>query len=217
MRNRIAWIFAGVLALSLVAFNTVPSKEDKGSSSIAIGTKAPLSSLKMKDVSGSKVSIEDVKGEKGVLVIFTCNSCPFVVGGETSGEGWETRYNGLKGACDKLNIGMILVNSNEAKRDGDDSFEKMQERAKAKSYTAKYVVDSNHKLADAFGAKTTPHVFLFDKDLKLVYKGAIDDNNTDQKEVKERWLLSAISNMATGNKIDPSTTRNRGCSIKRVK
>ena len=206
-----------ITALLVSTFAFFADDKDKGSESLTIGTDAPLTSYMMKDVSGKKMSLKSMKKEKGLLVIFSCNTCPFVVGGGDLGEGWETRYNGVKGACDKLNIGMVLVNSNEAKRDGDDSFEKMQAHAKEKKYTPYYVVDKDSKLANAFGAKTTPHVFLFDGDMKLVYKGAIDDNNAAQSEVTERWLLGALSNLATGKTIDPATTRNRGCSIKRVK
>jgi thioredoxin-related protein len=71
---------------------------------------------------------------------------------------------------------VVLVNSNEAKRDQGDSFADMQARYKEKNYSGSYVLDAEHKVADAFGARTTPHVFLFDKDMKLAYKGAIDDN-----------------------------------------
>ena len=84
------------------------------------------------------------------------------------------------------------------------------------NYKANYILDKNNKLADAFGASTTPHVFLFNKDLKLVYKGAIDDAVSSKKEVKEKWLYDALSNLGQGKKINPSTTRNSGCSIKRA-
>ena len=84
-------------------------------------------------------------------------------------------------------------------------------------YTMKYVVDENHVLADALGALTTPHVYLFDEDMKLVYKGAIDDNVNDASEVKEHYLQDAIKNLMSGKTIDPNSTRQLGCSIKRVK
>ena len=112
---------------------------------------------------------------------------------------------------------MVLINSNEAKRNDADSFSRMKERSKKMDYKANYLVDKNSKLADAFGASTTPHVFLFDADLKLVYKGAIDDAVGSTKDVKSRWLSTAMKNMSTNQPIDPQTTRNSGCSIKRVK
>jgi thioredoxin-related protein len=184
--------------------------------SIEIGTNAPMSELEMKDVSNENVSLSTLKKENGLLVIFSCNSCPFVVGNEKT-EGWEGRYNELFDLSQENKIGMVLVNSNEAKRETADSFIRMKERSKKMNYKANYILDKNNKLADAFGASTTPHVFLFNKDLKLVYKGAIDDAVSSKKEVKEKWLYDALSNLGQGKKINPSTTRNSGCSIKRAK
>ncbi|MFL2571004.1 MAG: redoxin domain-containing protein [Parvicellaceae bacterium] len=183
--------------------------------SIEIGTSAPMSELEMKDVSNENVSLSTLKKENGLLVIFSCNSCPFVVGNEKT-EGWEGRYNELFDLSQENKIGMVLVNSNEAKRETADSFIRMKERSKKMNYKANYILDKNNKLADAFGASTTPHVFLFNKDLKLVYKGAIDDAVSSKKEVKEKWLYDALSNLGQGKKINPSTTRNSGCSIKRA-
>ena len=205
------FILSAVAFVSLISFSTIKDIE-----SITIGSKAPLSNAKMKDVSEKSFSLEELKKEKGLLVIFSCNTCPFVVGNSNM-EGWEGRYNQLFTIAEKNNIGMVLINSNEAKRNDADSFSRMKERSKKMDYKANYLVDKNSKLADAFGASTTPHVFLFDADLKLVYKGAIDDAVGSTKDVKSRWLSTAMKNMSTNQPIDPQTTRNSGCSIKRVK
>ena len=205
------FILSAVAFISLISFSTIKDIE-----SITIGSKAPLSNTKMKDVSEKSFSLEELKKEKGLLVIFSCNTCPFVVGNSNM-EGWEGRYNQLFTIAEKNNIGMVLINSNEAKRNDADSFSRMKERSKKMDYKANYLVDKNSKLADAFGASTTPHVFLFDADLKLVYKGAIDDAVGSTKDVKSRWLSTAMKNMSTNQPIDPQTTRNSGCSIKRVK
>lgn len=205
------FILSAIAFVSLISFSTIKDIE-----SITIGSKAPLSNTKMKDVSEKSFSLEELKKEKGLLVIFSCNTCPFVVGNNNI-EGWEGRYNQLFTIAEKNNIGMVLINSNEAKRNDADSFSRMKERSKKMDYKANYLVDKNSKLADAFGASTTPHVFLFDADLKLVYKGAIDDAVGSTKDVKSRWLSTAMKNMSTNQPIDPQTTRNSGCSIKRVK
>ncbi len=175
---------------------------------LEIGTKAPLSDVKMKDVSGKMISLDDAKKQNGVLVIFSCNTCPFVVA-------WEDRYNGLQAHADDLNIGMLLINSNSAKRSGADSFSAMKKHADEKGYKSMYVVDEKSELANAFGAKTTPHVFLFNGDGKLVYMGAIDDNHKSAGEVKETWLKDAMTNLSNGEEINPAVTRALGCSIKR--
>lgn len=205
-------IIPGVLAILLMAF-TIHDPEGI----INIGETAPQSDLKMLDVLGDEFSLNDLVGENGLLVIFSCNTCPFVVGNGEKSEGWEGRYNGIYDQVSDNNIGMVLVNSNEAKRDGDDSYEKMQEHAEAANYKMNYVVDENHVLADAFGAKTTPHVFLFDASMKLVYKGAIDDNVNKSSEVEQEYLANAIANLIAGNAIDPNSTKQLGCSIKRNK
>lgn len=186
---------------------------------LEIGAAAPNADTKMKDVSGEMMSLNDVKKANGLLVVFSCNSCPFVVGGPGYGDGWEGRYNELHDFAARAQVGMVLVNSNEGKRDGADSFEKMKSHAADQKYKANYVVDENSALADAFGARTTPHVFLFDGDMKLLYKGAIDDNNKSYADVKENWLKEALGRVAGGtqDQIDPNSTRQMGCSIKRVK
>ncbi|MBL7950281.1 MAG: thioredoxin family protein [Flavobacteriales bacterium] len=198
---------AAIGALSLMPHDPLPD--------LAIGSAMPAADVKMKDVSGKEVTLKDAQGKGGLLVIFSCNTCPFVVGSEGS-EGWEGRYPELAAFSQRYGVGVAFINSNEAKRDAGDSFTDMQARYKDKKYSGSYMLDAGNKVADAFGARTTPHVFLFDKDLKLAYKGAIDDNVGKASDVKEKYVEKAIANMVEGKTIDPATTRNIGCSIKRV-
>jgi hypothetical protein len=198
--------------VALTAFTVLPHEPLPD---LAIGTSLPAADKKMKDVSGKEISLKDAVGKNGLLVVFSCNTCPFVIGSEGS-EGWEGRYPQLGAFSQRNGVGMVLVNSNEAKRDGGDSFADMQARYKDKKYTGSYVLDAGNAVADAFGARTTPHVFLFNKDLKLVYKGAIDDNVGSAAAVKERYVENAMTALAAGKPIEPATTRNVGCSIKRL-
>lgn len=200
--------------LAASAMTTTPPHEP--APDLSIGASLPAAEMKMLDVSGKEVSLKEASGKNGLLVIFSCNTCPFVIGSEGSA-GWEGRYPELGAFSQRMGVGMVLVNSNEAKRDAGDSFADMQERYKSKKYSGHYVLDKNSAVADAFGARTTPHVFLFDKDMKLVYKGAIDDNVGNPSEVKEKWLHNAMTNLVANKPIEPATTRNIGCSIKRVK
>jgi hypothetical protein len=171
----------------------------------------------MMNIDGSQVSINDINGENGALVIFTCNSCPFVVGrGETT-EGWEGRYNGIIELASENGFGTLLVNSNAARRDDSDSFVKMKSRAMEMEYLAPYVLDDESKLANNFGARTTPHVFLFNSDLELIYKGSIDDSVDSSEAVEEHFLKDAISRSAEGKRIKTNSTKAVGCSIKRTK
>lgn len=199
------------LAILSASFMTGQSTE-----TLSIGAAAPAADVKMTDISGSQYSLADLKKQGGLLVVFSCNGCPFVVGGEGS-EGWEGRYNELREMAESNNIGMALINSNEAKRDKGDDLKSMKTRADEHGFSkCKYLLDVNSAVANAFYARTTPHVYLFDGNMKLVYKGAIDDNVDDSKKVKEPYLKNAIKNLSAGKKIKPEETKPVGCSIKRV-
>jgi thioredoxin-related protein len=195
------------VAFVLVSFK---AEEKEKFPTIKNGSKIPLAKVEMLDVSGKKLSLQNVKKEKGTLVVFSSNTCPFVVQ-------WEDRYRDLEMLTNRLNVGLVFINSNENQRQGVDSYEAMKELAQKNAYQAPYLVDEDSKLANAFGAKTTPHIFLFDAEDKLVYQGSIDDNSKDKNEVKEKYLQNALYNMANGNPIEPAETKAVGCSIKRVK
>lgn len=161
----------------------------------------------MKDISGKEVSFKDATKKNGLLVMFSCNTCPIV-------HQYESR---TVESCKKAlanEVGVILLNSNEAQRNSGDSYEDMKAYAKKLNYSFNYVIDNNSVMADAFGANRTPECFLFDKDGKLVYHGAIDDNPDGGEKP---YLNTAIQNMKKGDKIDPEKTKSVGCSIKRVK
>lgn len=182
---------------------------------LQIGTMLPGADIKMKDVSGKELSLKDAAGNNGLVVIFSCNTCPFVIGSEGS-DGWEGRYRELAAYAKRMGIGVAFVNSNEAKRNDGDGFADMQARYKEKNLDGYYLLDKDHVVADAFGARTTPHVFLFDKTMKLAYKGAIDDNVAKASEVKQHYLKRAMAAVSAGEPVDPTTTRNTGCSVKRM-
>jgi hypothetical protein len=202
------------LTLLSAAFMIAPL-HDTPLPDLTIGTAMPAADVRMKDVTNIDVTLAGLKQQNGLLVIFSCNTCPFVIGSEGS-EGWEGRYPAIARLAREQGIGMVLVNSNEAKRENGDGFNDMQLRYRSKGFSCNYVLDKDHVVADAFGARTTPHVFLFDKDLRLAYKGAIDDNVDSAAGVKEPWLKNAMVALAAGKPIEPATTRNLGCSIKRV-
>jgi peroxiredoxin len=210
MKYTLGIIFIGFLTYSFVNLNS--PKFDP----IKIGKTAPMFNHEMLNIDGTKKTLEKLKKEQGLLVVFSCNTCPFVVGSDNF-KGWENKYNALNSLSEKNKIGMVLINSNEAKREKDDSFEEMKKHAKEKGYTMPYLVDENSTVADAFGAKTTPHIFLFDKNLKLVYQGAIDNSWDSSREKDINHLENAINQLAKGEKIKETTTAPKGCSIKRKK
>jgi hypothetical protein len=180
------------------------------------GSSLPLPDVQLNAVNSElKESIKDYKLEKGLLIVFSCNTCPFVVG-TPDFPGWERQYNNLYEKANQNSIGMILVNSNEGKRGKEDSFVEMKKRADEKGYKMPYLLDENSRVANAFEAKTTPHVYLFNNDLKLVYSGSID-NIWDNKRTEDiPYLFNAMKALSEGKKIKPSATPPKGCSIKRI-
>lgn len=194
-------ILLGLFAFALVA--ATPATE------LPIGSAMPLANVKMKDVSGKEVSLNDAVKKNGLLVMFSCNTCPYVKKN-------QQRTRELAAYALQNDIGVILLNSNAAEREGGDSFDAMKRYAKEQGYNWYYVVDENNKLADAFGATRTPENFLFNKDGKLVYHGAIDDN-PEEAGVQRKHLLLAMNEMLQGKDVTVKKTRSVGCGIKRVK
>jgi len=175
---------------------------------LTVGAPAPLASLKMKSaVDGKSVSIADVAGKAGTLVIFTCNHCPFA-------RGWERRIADLGNSYAKKGVGVILVNANDPAKYPEDGFAEMQARAKSLDLQVPYVVDETSNLARAFGASVTPEAFLFDKGGKLAYHGTIDDNHKDPDQVAKRYLKDALDAVVAGKPPAVAETKGIGCGIK---
>jgi len=192
-----------VSPLLAIAVATAPALADP----LAIGSKAPMTDTKLKNVDGKDVTLSDVKGAAGTLVVFTCNHCPFA-------KAWETRIVDLGNAYRAKGIGVIAVNANDPKAAAEDSYEMMQQRVKDRGIQYPYVVDATSGLAKAFGATRTPEAFLFDRDGKLVYHGAIDDNAQEPDAVKARYLKDALDAVVGGKEVAVKETKSIGCGIK---
>ena len=174
---------------------------------LGIGSQMPNTDYLLNDISGNQITLNEIKGENGTLIIFSCNTCPWVIR-------WEDRYVEIANTYLKKGIGMIAINSNVARFNGDDSLYKMKKHAKEKKYNFPYAQDPKAKLAYAFGATKTPHVYLFNDKDNLVYRGAIDDNARDADAVEEPFLSKAIDQLLAGQKIKKTTSKAIGCSIK---
>lgn len=196
--------------LSLVAISTIAALSFTTIDSLQIGGTMPKADTKMLDVSGKSVSIKDNLQENGVLVMFSCNTCPYVIKN-------EERIRTINKFALENNVGVIVLNSNEAYRTKDDSFEAMQAYAKEQQFNWSYVIDKNHEVADAFGANRTPECFLFNNQMTLVYHGAIDDSPADVSAVKRIHLKEAINELKVGKEISVKESKSVGCSIKRNK
>lgn len=184
---------------------------------LTIGQNAPLADHKMASTTGDLITLNSLKSE-GLIVLFSSNTCPFVVGfNDGTFGGWENSYNSICEKAKAANINVVLVNSNEAKREGGESMADMIERKNFKGFTMPYLLDKNSELANAFGAKTTPHVFFFNRDMKLIYTGSIDNSFEDKKKSEIPYLENAIQAYSNGKKIKTKSTSPKGCSIKRIK
>ena len=192
----------------LIACGVLLSFINKTSTELGLNAPIPMADEKMKDISGKDVSLNSAKTAKGLLVIFSCNTCPYVKLSE--GRIKEISDNSLK-----LGIGCIILNSNEGQRSEEDSFDAMVKYAAAQKFSCFYAVDANSKLADAFGATRTPQCFLFNSK-GLIYKGAIDDNVKDQSLVKTHYLKEAVDALAKNETPKLQETKSIGCTIKRV-
>lgn len=198
------------ILFGLIAFTAVATLAFTYGDPLQIGSTMPKSDLKMKGTNNQEVSMKDAKKENGILVMFSCNTCPYVIKN-------QERTLTISEYADKMNVGVIILNSNEAYRDKDDSYSAMQNYAKEQKYKWSYVIDKDHEVADAFGANRTPECFLFDKNLKLVYHGAIDDSPSDVTAVKRNHLQEAINELVAGKDVTIKESRSVGCSIKRNK
>ena len=187
--------------VSIILISSILAEE------ISIGSKIPGADYFLKNVDGKESTLSAFKKENGLLVIFSCNTCPWVIR-------WQDRYNPISDLCQKNNIGFVAVNSNTRLHSSIDSFDEMIYHAAANDYKFPYTLDKNAKLAKAFGATKTPHVYLFNSAGELVYRGAIDDNAKNAKKVKRRYLADAINAVSRGMKVKIKTTKALGCSIK---
>jgi peroxiredoxin len=169
-----------------------------------IGDKAPAWE-NLPGVDGKKHSLSDLKETPVVVVVFTCNSCPYAVD-------YEDRVNALakkhQGDAAKVKVVAINVNLVEA-----DSLAKMQERAKEKGFAFPYLFDESQKIAKDYGATRTPEFFVLDAERKIVYMGAMDDSS-DAAKVTKHYVGPAIDAALAGKPADVKETVAVGCNIR---
>lgn len=174
---------------------------------LGIGAAMPLKNKALPNVSGEKTTIASAKGAKGTLVMFWCNTCPWV-------KRYEDRMVALAGDYMERGIGVIAVNPNDPVAYEGDSMEEMKRQAENGDYPFDYVSDPGSEVAVAFGAKRTPQAFLFNASDVLVYQGAFDDSPSDEGKVEAAYLKDALEAMLAGNEIGMTETKAFGCTIK---
>ncbi len=164
----------------------------------------------LKNIDGTTVSLSDYDDQNGVILVFTCNPCPFA-------NAYEQRIIQLHKKYAGQGFPVVAINPNDVKISPEDTFEKMKARASEKEYPFPYLKDETQEIYKAYGATRTPHIFLLKNKggkFKVAYMGAIDDNAMDAAAVSKRYLEKAISAVLSGDKPEPATTKAIGCTIK---
>lgn len=213
-------IFSASLALSVIACTegstpkaqpapkAAPAPVIKApAGALALGAAMPSRDVSMKNVDGKAVTLASVAGEKGTLVVFTCNHCPYA-------KAWEGRVAAVGNAFMKKGVGVIAINPNDPSKYAEDGFEEMVARSEKLGLEFPYVVDDTSGVARAYGATKTPEAYLFDAEGKLVYHGAVDDSANDPAAVEAHFLEDALTALVDGKEITRKATKAVGCSIK---
>ncbi len=172
---------------------------------VQTGWQAPDFALKGTD--GKTYTLADVKGNNGLVVMFICNHCPFVkaISSKLARDMKELAGEG---------IGSIAIMSNNVAEYPEDSFENMVKFKQAQGFSFPYVIDETQKIAKQYDAVCTPDFFGFDANLKLQYRGRLDDSGMQKKEGGERELFNAMVEVAKTGKAPTKQNSSIGCSIK---
>jgi peroxiredoxin len=172
---------------------------------LAVGDIAPPFDLPATD--GKRYRLEDFASSRFLLVVFSCNHCPYA-------QAWEGRLIELAREYAPRGLAAVDINSNDSENYPDDSFDRMKERAKLKQYPFPYLRDESQEVARTYGALVTPHAYLFDTHRRLIFQGRIDDNWEKPHQVKHRYLRDALEDAFAGTSPRVPTTSVLGCSVK---
>ena len=172
---------------------------------LKIDSEAPDFSLT--GVDEKTYSLNSFAHKKILVVIFSCNHCPYV-------QAYEDRIISLQKEFEKEGIQIIAINSNDDSKYPDDSFDEMKKRASDKNFNFPYLRDETQDVARAYGATHTPQIFLFDENRRLKYEGKIDDNWQEPSKVKSKYLQNAIEEVLNGKEVSIPETFSIGCTIK---
>jgi peroxiredoxin len=172
--------------------------------SVALGAEAPQFDLP--GVDGQDHSLDSYRDAEALVLIQSCNHCPYV-------QAWEDRMTAIARDYADRGVRMVAINSNDAEHYPADSFEEMRKRAEARGFAFDYLYDEPQAIPRTLGAERTPEVFLFDRDRRLVYHGAIDDNR-DEHGVQQQYLRDALDAVLSGEDPPVSETPAVGCTVK---
>lgn len=169
-----------------------------------------MKSFTLPNVDDTHLSLDDFRDRKGVILIFSCNHCPYVIA-------YENRMKALHEEFAPLGIPVLAISANDPMKYPQDSFENMKVRAKEKAFPFPYLFDESQEVARAFGAERTPHAYFIVPEAaqwKVLYKGAIDDNHKDAAAVSSRYLATYVHRFLQAGAAAYQETPAVGCTIK---
>ncbi|OIN57682.1 thioredoxin family protein [Arsenicibacter rosenii] len=169
-----------------------------------------IKDFRLKNVDDRQVSLQDYRTQKGVIVVFTSNHCPFAKSYEDRIQSVNQRYGGQ-------GYPVVAIQSNDPAAYEDDSFDNMKARSRERSYSFPYLFDETQQVARLFGVTKTPQVYVLKQtggQFTLQYTGAIDDNPQDANSVRVRYLEDALTSLIAGKAVINPVTRPIGCAIK---
>jgi Peroxiredoxin len=172
---------------------------------LSLQDKAPDFTLAATD--GKIYSLKDFNNTQILVIFFTCNHCPYVMGSEE-----VTRQTADHFA--KSDVKFVAINSNSKNTYEEDSFEHMVEKMQKNKFPWTYLYDANQKTALAYGALRTPHFFVFDENRQLIYTGRGVDNPKDTSQMKTNDLGNALEEYLAERKISTPVTNPIGCNVK---
>jgi peroxiredoxin len=172
--------------------------------STALGAEAPQFDLP--GVDGQNHSLDSYTDADVLVLVQSCNHCPYV-------QAWEGRLSEIASDYADRGVRVVAVNSNDAGSHPEDSFDEMRKRSREQGFTFEYLYDEPQAVARALDAERTPEVFVYDRDRRLRYHGAIDDNR-DETGVSQRYLRDALDALLAGNDPPVAETPPVGCTVK---
>jgi len=172
---------------------------------LKIGSLAP--EFNQEGVDGKKYSLSSFTDNHALIIVFSCNHCPYV-------QAYEGRMKQIQKDYQSKGVTVVAINSNEDVNYPDDSFENMKKRAAEQRFNFLYLRDEDQSVARAYDATHTPEIFLFDKERKLAFHGKIDDNWQEPNKVQNHYLRNALDELLDGKEISVPETFTIGCTIK---
>lgn len=172
---------------------------------LKIGSSAP--DFNLPGVDGNNYALSSFSDKRILILIFSCNHCPYV-------QAYEERIKQIQKDYSAKGVQVVAINSNDAVKYPEDSFEQMKIRFQKKQFNFPYLYDEDQSVAKAFDATHTPEVFVFNEGRHLVYHGKIDDNWQEPDKVRNKYLREALDEILAGNEVSIPETYSIGCTIK---